>query len=549
MTKYNFGIEDMAYDKNGLTDYYWPIDREEVLNVRDKLLNSIIPIIRQTDPLSQSDSAKGSIRVVFKWFIINILELYQVNRIIKAFEQKNYELNIPSRFSLLNSIYNNISPSTPFSKLWAGPGRKINSLTGLKRLVRSYQINGFKPCLLDTYSGMCDLVALERNELLARQAKSIRACVGYTFPEDWFREIDLPLNKFMADSTTYLPENNIKQIGELVDLIRAIFIECSAVFNEVTREYLYTWMQQANYFVTCHINRLLSKRQNIPHALWTGSTGGTIWTRLLCHTVHTNGGRVIGHDHGNGDAHYDQLPKHFVEFDDCDVFVTYNQISEMVIRREMKKEYLLGKSFPEIQSTKIMPKKQSKHVTMDELKGKEKKLKIMYVSTAFHGYQGRLRTLLADPVYFDWQIRLLSKLQEWGHSVIYKPHPEGRSKAPVGFAEQFGHVTNLESFEEVMHQADVFIIDFIASTTVADMFISRKPIIYIDFHSPEIYPEAYKILKEACCVIDAQIDSSNRVQIDFNRMKIVVDDILNNNYSKEALKLSSKYFEGVHSVA
>ena len=52
----------------------------------------------------------------------------------------------------------------------------------------------------------------------------------------------------------------------------------------------------------------------------------------------------------------------------------------------------------------------------------------MYVSTAYMGYGGRLRSTLPDIVYYDFQIRLLSDLMKLNKEILCKPHPEGRSK-------------------------------------------------------------------------------------------------------------------------
>ena len=157
--------------------------------------------------------------------------------------------------------------------------------------------------------------------------------------------------------------------------------------------------------------------------------------------------------------HHPQKPVHWVEFMHTDHFVTFNKVNE-IKDEQFRKDLIFNKEPPLIQSLDKVLGIKSVEKSPKVKKIPKKIKKIMYVGTAFHGEGARLRPIFHDMTYFDWQIKLLSHLKKLNMEVIYKPHPEGATKVPDGFAESFGFKSTTKRFEEINYEIDAYIIDF-----------------------------------------------------------------------------------------
>ena len=84
---------------------------------------------------------------MFKWFIMDILNVYKAAEIKKSFIEKNIELEIPERFFFLKKIVNNENPPTIFASLKNGPVERFSRIKFLKKIYRFFQLNSFKDIL------------------------------------------------------------------------------------------------------------------------------------------------------------------------------------------------------------------------------------------------------------------------------------------------------------------------------------------------------------------------------------------------------------------
>jgi hypothetical protein len=108
--------------------------------------------------------------------------------------------------------------------------------------------------------------------------------------------------------------------------------------------------------------------------------------------------------------------------------------------------------------------------------------------------------------------------------VIYKPHPEGATKVPNGFAESFGFQSTTKRFEEVNDNVDAYILDFLFSTTTPIVLKTDKPVFFINLGFPELIPEALDLVKKRCYYLKAHYSTDSRLSIDFNEF----DQLINN---------------------
>ena len=158
---------------------------------------------------------------------------------------------------------------------------------------------------------------------------------------------------------------------------------------------------------------------------------------------------MVTHDHGSGNSHHDQTPVHWVEFMHTDHFITFNDTNERNRGNQLRADLLFGKPSPKIESLDSALRLSSVNPPSETVNVSKQIKKIMYVGTHFHGEGARLRPIFHDMTYFDWQIKLLAHLRSIGKEVIYKPHPEGATKVPKGFAESFGFRSTTRKFETI----------------------------------------------------------------------------------------------------
>ena len=64
--------------------------------------------------------------------------------------------------------------------------------------------------------------------------------------------------------------------------------------------------------------------------------------------------------------------------------------------------------------------------------------RVLYISTAFHGWRTRLRPVLFDGQYLNWQIVLANELKDKFDAVSYRAHPEGTTLGPIDLVDQLG---------------------------------------------------------------------------------------------------------------
>ena len=185
-TDFRLGIEDMEFDQNGLKNFYWPINGNKIAKFREDFLNEMIPELR-FDEKNRSDKKKVNVKetlnILFKWFVLSNLNLYQSKLIVDTFEKNKIKLNIPSRFRMLKSLDENQPIETDFEKWWNGP--EVNTFLPefIKSLILTFHLNKFSTLLKSRNSNKT--IAINRNNLLKIYAKKNKNLVMYKYPSDF----------------------------------------------------------------------------------------------------------------------------------------------------------------------------------------------------------------------------------------------------------------------------------------------------------------------------------------------------------------------------
>ena len=504
-------IERTLYGPKGLEPFFWPVDRFAVMPARDMLTSNLMPLLR-----SQGDDPVAFVARLFpKWFLVEVMNVYYASSIIQAFHETDVGLVVPPRFKLLTTLLKGRKPCSQMFMRYARWPERPERLYYPKKILRELQWNRRPLKLLVPFDSESDVLMVVPTPQTLLRARYLKRYLRFSNLRSWFSPVP--------------PEMMIRPAGvehssafsSLMDLVAEAFDAGGQAFPGWGRSYVAGWCTQAFNFAAWHLERLRKNRSSLPQELWGNSVMTQVWLRLLAFVIRENGGRVVVNEHGTGNPHFDQTVTHFSAYTGCDEFCASSRASREMKIRTIRPELFYSGKPPQITSLPEKGRGSSAGAPPSSklVKRHEKIHKIMYVPTAFHGERGRPLARISDVAYLDWQARLLGFLASLGMKVVVQPHPEGQSKSPKGFAESFGFTTHSKLFEDCRIEVDAYLIDFIASSTTAPILKSYKPVIFIDHNSPELLPEAKKLLRKRCWYIPAWDNADNRLQIDWKELK------------------------------
>jgi len=525
-------ISEVSFDDNGVIDFYWPLDNKQSAEVMDSLTSDLIPYITGNE---KKYSELIAVRLLFKWFLCEILRLFEATVLAEECKKDGIRPLIPKHYKRLEALYH----SDPLECVFflnqsSGPDYGRNIPRTLKRFGKEFLWNGLNVRLFPKYGfNQNDILAINPSSLAIKHAKGTNKLLRYSGFDEWFG----PVSK----SCITKESEGSSGFQDVLRMVEIKFSEAGYTLSPESNKYILTWLNQANNFVDYHLhnnNHLLHK---IHGEVWFGSGGSSVWAVIMIEKLRRKNIKVVTHDHGSGNSHHEQTPVHWVEFMHTDHFVTFNNVNEKVRNAYLKQDLIFGKKLPIIESLNSAIGNIHKDKVAQSIIVKKKIKKVMYVGTAFHGEGARLRPIFHDMTYFDWQVKLLSHLKKTKVDVIYKPHPEGATKVPNGFVESLGFQSSTKKFEEIDEDIDAYIIDFIFSSTTPTILKKNKPVFFINLGFPEIMPEALKLIKESCYYVKANYSSDSRLSIDFNKF----DRFINKEEHIFKTSFSDVYFDNV----
>ena len=508
-------INKAKYNSDGLVDFYWPLSNKKTTEVMNDITDNLIPYI--TDNQRKQDELLA-VRILFKWFICEVLRLLEATIIATELKENDLTPVIPDHYKKLDAIYNSSSLECEFFlNQSSGPSRGRNIPRMLKRHGKEFFWNGLRVGLLRKYgSNANDVLTIEPSYLAILHAKKSNKLLRYSSFNEWFGSMPRKL----------IDKENNQTLGlqKILSIVEDSFSEAGYPMPSKVSEYISTWINHANNFVSYHLNQENSFIEKIESDVWFGCGGNTIWHVILIERLRKNGIKVVTHDHGSGNSYQANSPSHWVEYMHTNHFITFNAINEKNRNSHYKNDLMMGQPDPVIQCLDSVLSNKSIEIDSKTITSSKKIQKIMYVGTALVGEGARLFPIFHDIPYFDWQIRLLSHLKELNIDVIYKPHPEGATSIPHGFAESFGFQSNTKKFEEINEDIDAYVIDFIFSSTTPSVLKTDKPVFFINFGFPELIPEALNLVKKRCYYLDGKHSTDSRLSVDFDKF----DQFLNN---------------------
>ena len=535
--KYNLDINTHAFDEKGVKNFFWPLKIFSIDNFRDDILKELIPLLKGNKNLLKDNSIKTPLNIMFKWFIMDILNVYKAAEIKKSFIEKNIELEIPERFFFLKKIVNNENPPTIFASLKNGPVERFSRIKFLKKIYRFFQLNSFKDILSLNFSKK---VVISYHSLVKKNLRNNKEINFFkNFSDFYIRKI----NHLPNSADNKISKKVIKESEEVLKIIQAVFEKHNLEFKDNIKNHFFDWIIQSYFFINFQKKNI----KNLPNNIYTGSSASEVWGKILCNFVITSGGHVTNLEHGRGDILHEFLPKYFTDLDDVSEFITLNKSHADINNQRYfaNKELILGNENTLIKYSRKNIDNPFKLNTNKKLKKKEsnKTLIGMYTSTCYLGYGGRLRTTLPDIVYYDFQIRLISDLQKLNKKVICKPHPEGRTKLNHNFFKKMNCIKISKNYDEAIkeYDFDFFITDHIASTTMVDMILSNKPTILMNFGTPRICDDIKDDLEKSIFILDVEFNEENRAIYDNIKLKEILFKIEQNNFTYQDKPIKKYY--------
>ena len=126
--------------------------------------------------------------------------------------------------------------------------------------------------------------------------------------------------------------------------------------------------------------------------------------------------------------------------------------------------------------------------------------------------------------YLKWQLNLTDILDKMDIDLICQPHPEG-----IFVDKKLTHLLRKKynlpyrSFETIMQKADIFLVDFIHSTTSGEMLVTDKPIVRIGWcDNNKFYGVSERLkplLDKRCRNIQASFNKNGLPAIDEKKLE------------------------------
>lgn len=517
-------------NSNGIKNFYWPILHKDMTAFGERFFYECADILREYPDQKSALIYKFCV----KYLIAVAGGIFQSDLLKAALEKDGVELIVPDTWLVWphTIIQNRPPPRLPFLEKLRRQKKPVSifdKLLNFKKIKKPFsrmkfgvgtmEIDGLKVFRPTTDILKNKILATQRTDLISRYAKSLKEDVVLCRSDRWYSPISKDdYKKALSEKTSsddFLEDS-------LIRIVEKLYAERGVVPSSFVANYLLSILSEMATLLRIHYNRLLI-RGDIPARLWTG-TGGEIWDLMLRSAVLEKGGHVTGFDHGGGTVHVSIPLLGFIELWACNKFVTFNERQVNDIKKNIH-------AWPKLDRMNIdidcVPKKSSppKFFIHPEFeKGIRPIRKIFVLSTLYDQDRGRSFAFYPDHVYVDWQARLMAKLKKWGYDVYFKPHPESQSPPPGSFEKSLGVTIIHDNFENILDQADLFIIDYTYTSIMIPAFLTNIPIVLVDFDNLPWNDGARELIQKRASLVECGFDNKNRVSIDWNELKNAIEN-------------------------
>lgn len=385
----------------------------------------------------------------------------------------------------------------------------------LRYVVLSLRNNKFRPYnpvmpkvyLLDESHSRYTIEYLQRkhlgNILTVTFSRLYQASEKYKVSQEEYFEIDVLVNSIVAEvlklAVRYDVELSLKQYDYLVSFSRNLFV--------------------ATYELLKSVEKQIAKK-NIKH-LFIGSNNSLI-SRIISVVVRQKGGRVYGFTHGEP-LIYDWDKVSWLELSLNDEYFEYTKRLASTLQCTMNLFPPPNGNRVEIRDLATDFFKKNYRTSKTASTPKQIK-KVMFVANEYvrEGYLSQVSSF-PNPIQLDFELKLVRILLNAEFEVLYKRHPGGvlKGKTIDFFPKQVQVIDS--PFEEVLHDADLFIFSHSRTSTFGPALCTNKPIIILDGGWESFHPGIRKDLEKRCVFARAEF-IDNRICIDEVELLRAIDD-------------------------
>jgi len=510
-------INEVPLTREGISDFYWPVNPFEVSDLYLTVLRNVISVLRKAvvDDLPGVNAGV----VLYPYFLQELMSFYEAHLLISRSSRDGYVIASSNDNRLLPLLsHNNKSFSSrildqlfngpPLPKLWRAPLRFIRDIIVAPKegLIRRSLIP------LDYKK---NIVSIRLDDLVTSCARSIKERVYFRRSNTWFKH---------PSSTEVLSFEAYSELTRrLLKCVNASFSLKSKGLPKEFNDYFDQWLKTSIPLVEHYYSQLDKHRNRVPERLWVG-TAGELWGRILTRYIKSHGGHITRYAHGNTGHFLTSIEHGVYEFEDCDTYITSSKNQAAAFKAAFTGEDVVQETPPEIihvEADLLEIEKISKNNFLT------KKQTVMYVAPIYPGVYFRAASKggMRDYVLLDWEVRLINKLREWDRAVLLKPHPVESLciAAPASINRLFGSITLSGRFEELYDQADVILIDNPQTSLFSTLIRSGIPFVYLNFDIAKFSDHAYSLLMKRCPIVKGWYDNNNRAQVDWDQLREAIE--------------------------
>lgn len=250
----------------------------------------------------------------------------------------------------------------------------------------------------------------------------------------------------------------------------------------------------------------LQRLKRMPASIWSG-TGGNYAARAVGLEVLRRGGEVTRFSHSASTG--------LIDTPEGDAITEYSVSSRFVAATRTMADHMadgggteLIKGFRDLQVDAHTGDPAFRQVPRGRRRT-EGQPRLVYATTVFTGLRQYAPPLSPDPVYLDWQCRVIEMLQSLPIEITFKPHPEGLLKGrehPLSDTVD----TCRKPFETLIGHASIFLFDYAATTTFWKALCSDATVVWIDLGQVKLNDQVRALVDRRCRVIEATYDGDGK---------------------------------------
>jgi hypothetical protein len=267
-----------------------------------------------------------------------------------------------------------------------------------------------------------------------------------------------------------------------------------------------------------HRSALERSGRKLPKEFWAATMGFPLH-RILARAVLSNGGTVVGFDHGAGSGMYAWDYPARTEFSMLSRFVTFAPAMADGLRRNV--ESCRGR-FRSVE-IEVLAEPQRRIALSFRPSAKNP---IAYISRSYWGENFTSPPLDDNERLKDWQWRLLPALKALGREVEFKPHPEDIDTPAEQFRDVLGVTFRNGKFEGADWSDTILVFDTTLSSTFPYALATGLPIIVFDTPHVQMRPEARALLERRVAMAPVWRDAETRLQADWNKLPELIEQAI-----------------------